>query len=282
MLLNLPTELIQLILRYATTPSYLHTALTCHTLFYIASTYRDLVLHHLNQTPGLKHGIELRETKDLFLLLRRRAAKQLYGANFYADRTLYNFEGRSIDVGASSIADSGRFPSLALVLRDDEFVHLFHIGADGSICLKRSLKFPYEQPGNIKILKTVFTEDNGISVLVRFTSTVQDEGANTSHTFVKHALGSRLDSEIILLHYSLTNSDNTIAVCKFPDHNDYEPLALAVANRSQFAISWQHIRDHHHHEVILYDAVIDCHDHTTSLSCLWDPFVVCCKKTDIT
>ncbi|KAL1963299.1 hypothetical protein VTN77DRAFT_8522 [Rasamsonia byssochlamydoides] len=268
MLLNLPTELIQLILQYTTTPSYLHAALSCRTLFYIASTYRDLIIHHLKQTPGLKSGVELRETKDLFLLLRRRAAKQLYGANFYADRTLYDFSGRSIDVGASSIADNGCSPNVALVLRDDELVHLFHTGVDGSTSLKRSLKFPYEQPGTVKILKTAFTGDNGISVLVQFTPTIADEDADTSHPFVKHALESRLDGEIILVHYSLDDSDNSMAVCTFPDHNDYEPLALAVTNRSQFAISWQHVHDHHRYEVVLYDAVTDCHDSSTSLSYL--------------
>lgn len=267
MLLNLPTELIQLILKYATTPSYLHAALSCRTLFHIASTYRDLVLHHLNQIPGLKSGIEQRETKDLFVLLRRRAAKHLYGANFYADCILYNFNEKSIDVGASSIADNSGSPNLALVLRDDELVYLFHT-VDGSISLKRSLNFPYEQPGTVKILKTAFTGDNSISVLVRFTPTIADENLDPSRPFIKQARESRLGGEIILLHYPLNDSNNSMAVCNFPDHNDYEPLALAVMSRNQFAISWQHVHDHHHHEVILYDASVDCHDDSTSLSCL--------------
>jgi hypothetical protein len=267
MLLNLPTELIQLILQYATTPGYLQAALSCHTLFDIASTYRELVLHHLRQTPGLKPGVELGETKNLFILLRKRAAKHLYGANFYANRVLYNFNARSVDVGASSIANGGCSPNVALVLRDDESVHLFH-AIDGSVSLKRSLKLPFEQTGTVKILKTAFTQKNDISVLVQLIPAREDEDVNTSHPFLKHALESRVDGEIVLLHYSLSDVDESMAVCNFPDHNGYEPLALAIVNRRQFAISWQHVRDHQHHEVILYDVVSPCDDNSTSLSCL--------------
>jgi hypothetical protein len=116
MLLDLPVELIQLVFYYADTPSYLQTAYTCCTLFEVARGCREVVLHHVKQTPGSNVGFDALETKDIFLLLRKRASKLLYGAEFRASRTLHIAEGRVIDPRSSSIATSGT-PNVALGLQ---------------------------------------------------------------------------------------------------------------------------------------------------------------------
>jgi hypothetical protein len=43
-------------------------------------------------------------------------------------------------------------------------------------------------------------------------------------------------------------------MCAFPDHVEYEPLALAAAGESAFAISWQHFRESDDYEVVLYNS----------------------------
>ncbi|OXV06782.1 hypothetical protein Egran_05451 [Elaphomyces granulatus] len=265
-LLDLPTELIQLVLQSASTPSFLQAAVCCRTLFRIASTSREVILHHLDQVPGYAQEFKPLATKQLFGLLRRRAEKQLYGANFNTNRELYCFAGQTIDAGASSIATSGN-PNTALVLKGDDTVRLFHT-ENGSVTQEGLLIFPYEQPGTAEILHSTFSgEDEGIFVLFRFTPEAaekeeQEEGdddddddngdIDMSHPFVKHAAESNPSSDtLVLVHYDFS-TQAIISIFRFPDCNHLEPIALAAASRDTFAIYWCDLEFQDDYDVILY------------------------------
>jgi hypothetical protein len=268
MLLELPTELMTLILKHCTTPSFLSTALTCRALYIIASTYRELILHHLHQTPGLKAGLEQHDARELFLLLRSRAAGHLLNANFYADRTLYGFNGRSLDLRASSVANGGHTANLAAVLRDDACVHIFHADIEGLISTDMTLKLPTDLFGAIRIFKTTLIDDGGISVLVRSTIRPDDADVGTSRLpFVQEARQSQPESHYFLLYYDLHHSGNLMAVCKIYDRELFTPVALAATGPSQFAISWQHMQVQGCHEVDLYVASPENGDDSMQYNC---------------
>jgi hypothetical protein len=269
LLLDLPPELLQLILYQTTTPSYLQTAFSCHTLFSIASTCREVVLHHLNKTPGLTGGLESRSTIDLFNILRKRAAAHLYGANFCADQTTYTLgEYDVIDVRASALGSSSD-PDVALVKKGGSGVHIYHASSEGGgITFRGRLEAPYSRPGKVEVFKVVLGENNLVSVLQRFTPTSTDEnfeGDGNEHLFVKQAMQPFRTQGIHLVHYNLAGLEPAVTFYAFPDHPDHYPLAVAVANQFRVAISWQHSRRKDIHEVVFYTAV-DNPDETLSIN----------------
>ncbi|OGM40395.1 hypothetical protein ABOM_010806 [Aspergillus bombycis] len=251
MLLQLPTELIQLVLQYSTTPAFLQAAFACRTLYAIASNCREILFHHLCQTPGLNEDLLPTESTQLFRVLQRRASQQLYGAQFTAGCTHFHFGSLVLDVKASSLAPS-EHQTFALVYKGHEDIRLFRT-ENGQLQLKACLKPHRLQPGIVEVLKTAFDADDGLYVLQRFTPTVE-ESTDSEHPFIKQASKSYIGGQIYLIRYSLQSRQDPVRVCTFPDHAEYEPLALAAAHRDTFAISWQHSRESENYEVVLYNA----------------------------
>ncbi|KAE8384638.1 hypothetical protein BDV23DRAFT_166393 [Aspergillus alliaceus] len=260
MLLNLPTELIQVILQHSTTPAFLQAAFSCRTLYAIASECRELVLYHLHRTPGLNEGLLCFDSKQLFQVLQRRASQQLYGAQFTANCTHFNFGTSVLDVKASSLAPSDH-QSLALVLKGQEDVQLFCF-ENGQLRLKACLKPPWLQSGVVEVLKTAFGADDGLYVLQRFTPAVEQGSLDSEHPFIKQALQSRARGQIYLVRYSLRSRHDPVRICTFPDHAEYVPLALAAAHRDTFAISWHNSGGAY--EVVLYNAQNASSSHSPS------------------
>lgn len=265
MLLDLPVELIQLVFYYADTPSYLQTAYASRTLVEVAAGCREVVLHHLEQTPGVNVGFDALETKDLFLLLRKRASKLLYGAEFRASRTLHIAEGRTIDPRSSSIAASGTL-NVALAFKGEGIVHTYAAN-NGLLFPRRPLRPPYDQPGTIEVLKTVFGGSGSVSLLHRFTPELAKDEDELQHPFVRQAMQSTPEREIYLALYENDSTNDHVTVYVLPDRAEYEPLALAVADKYKFAISWQHNQDRNLHEVVLYAGIPDPQEEGSSVTC---------------
>lgn len=264
MLLELPPELIQLVLQHSTTPTYIQLAFSCCTLLEIASTCREVILLHLRRTPGLDLDVKSSPTRDLFRLLVKRSIRQLYGAQYYATRKVFGAEGLAIDARASAFATPGN-PNLALVYKGDESVRISH-AHNGNISPVCCLKPPWGQPGRVEVLKTAFDGGNGIYILQRFTPSI-DEGDvdEEQHPFVKHALRSGSNPIVYLAHHGLEAPDDGVRVCAFPEHTDYVPLGLAAADRDTFAISWQHARDSGQTEVVLYTILQESTDEESGI-----------------
>lgn len=258
MLLELPPELTQLVFQHCTTPTFMQLALSCHVLFEIASTCREVILHHLQRTPGLELDVASLSTEALFRLLAKRSCQQLYGAEFHASRKLFYSEEHTIDALASSFG-SVDDSTLALVFKDDERVHVCD-AQNENIVPRRQLRSPWEKPGMV-VLKSALDADNNVHTLQRF-SYGQDD-LDTEHPFVKHALQSGSSRVTYLAQYT-EPPHYRARLCAFPDHADYEPLGLAAANEDTFAISWQHAQNNHN-EVVLYTVLQESVDDTSGL-----------------
>lgn len=251
MLLDLPPELIQLVLQSASTPTYIQTAFACRTLYEIASSCRQVALHHLDQTPGLILDVQHLKTKRLFHLLVRRAFRQLYGAEFRASCRAFGFHPHVLNAQASSLAPSGN-ANLALALKDQPDVFLLCVEDGGQPLPKNRLELPSEQPGVIEVLKTACLGDHDVFVLYRLTPTIDEDDPDAEHPFVKHALKSSPHGIVYLAHFALQSPHPRIRMCAFPDRADYEALAIAVANQDTFAISWQHDSEDNDNEILIY------------------------------
>ena len=266
MLLELPPELLLLVLKNTSTPAYLQATAACRALYQVATSCHSLVLHHVYQTPGVVTGVHSLETKELFQLLIKRSFRQLYGAEFRASRKVYGFESQEIDVQASSLAPSGD-TNLALVVKGQPDVFLFHAENEGFISPWARLKVPeqYEQQlGVMEVLKTTVRGERDVYVLCRFTLNIDGDGP-ADHPFVQQALQSSHNGTVVLFHFEIQSSGHHIRTCYLPDHSEYEALAIAVADKDTFAISWQHPRDNHDLEVVLYNVTNEVPDKDTNI-----------------
>ncbi|KAJ5788075.1 hypothetical protein N7457_003065 [Penicillium paradoxum] len=247
MLLQLPTELIQLILWHCDTPGYFQAAFTSRRLYEIASGSREVILHQLHHTPGWNQGIETHQTRYLFSELMRRSFKQLDGAEYHIEAK-YEYQNRALDCHASTLEASEDRLRALLVFKGDSSVYLVDL-SDGN-GTQVELESPGQTIGNVEIIQTAFDGDHGVYVLHRFKPFL-DQELDTDHPFVKHALESCPNGSIHLAYHHLNPRKHSIRMCDFPEYRDYRPLALSVTN-SKFAISWQNTHDSLDHDVVLY------------------------------
>ena len=237
MLLGLPVELIQLILLHSSTESLLHAAYSCHTLYEITSTSRDVLLFHLLEIPGVPIDFNPLVTKDLFRLFQSRALNQLYRARFYSNSITYTLNNSIIDTRKSSLLspDASR---LAIVVRDGDCVSLYKVN-NGSLTFIKFVTLPIQEPGTVTVLKTAFTADNGFAALFKFTP--ERESASEGEpvlSFLRQARQTPVQSSFFLVSMPGNTLDVTY-LCSFEDRMDCKPLALASYSERRFAISWQ-------------------------------------------
>ncbi|KAJ6104212.1 hypothetical protein N7523_010532 [Penicillium sp. IBT 18751x] len=249
MLLTLPVELVRLILRSCDPPTYLQTAFCNRFLFGIASQSRDLVLHQLHQSPGRNDDVESLTTDELFRNLMFRAGRELFGIEHDGDRTLFNFQGQVIDGRASTLGTVGTRGQALLAFQGHGTVYLLTVGDQG-LSLECRIESPAKRFGAVQVLHTAFGA-HGIYVLHRVKPFI-DRDLDTEHPFVKRALESNAHGNMFLSYHALGSTTQTIRLYAFPNHQDYEPLALAV-HEGKFAISWQHLNHSHDHQVVHYD-----------------------------
>jgi hypothetical protein len=231
---DLPPELLQLILRYCTTPSLMQLIRTCHLLFDLTEQSRDVVIHHLNNVPGeisdLKSG-SCPATCELFLVLRRRAAASLQGVNISADRRDFRFADGAVDVGASSVA-SNPGPNVVLVQKGDCSIRVYD-ASDGKVklrgdlanrdsegCISRPLLTTFERTNNLLVLYGVEMFHNPLNpdapVPVEFT--LSRLALNTLSTPPKYwNIGENLKRDI---------------------SNDWMPVSMTAGGNYKVAIAW--------------------------------------------
>jgi hypothetical protein len=203
----------------------------------------------------------------------KRSFQQLYGAQFSAKCTTFCFEQFALDARASSLASHGD-RDIALVLKGRQDVYVFQ-AKDGKLHLKAQLRSSEDQTGMIEVLKTAFDREGGVNVLHRLVPAIDEDGFGATHPFVRHAIRSGPRVSVYMARHSLQTLNEPIRMCAFPDHVEYEPLALAAAGESTFAISWQHFRESDDYEVVLYNSpkqsssntpgVIDCNYNAITL-----------------
>lgn len=87
-LLDLPFETLQLIAWHLDVATFYTWLLTCKRFMHVAKA-RRIILHHLQNLPGLRKGLERMPTLQLWDLFRRRAAESLCGAGVFADIKSY-------------------------------------------------------------------------------------------------------------------------------------------------------------------------------------------------
>lgn len=90
LLLNLPPEILQLVLFHADTGALL-TGLTCCKKIFDAAKAKHVVLQHMNRMPGLRLGLADLDSKTLFDTFRQRAAKSLYAAGVSVPTLMFFF-----------------------------------------------------------------------------------------------------------------------------------------------------------------------------------------------
>ncbi|KAJ6015741.1 hypothetical protein N7540_010332 [Penicillium herquei] len=242
MLLSLPPELIQLILRSCDPSSFLQAAFSATELLKLALSSREIILFQLHQTPGRLEDWESLDHRQLFRLLLQRAQRELFGVGTQFESKIFRFKGKSIASRATSLRDSGTEKEILLVFKNDPTVYLMEIQG-GQLSLQRQFQIPAPKFGRVQILHTAFSSTS-IYVLHRL-QPIPDQELDMDHPFVKQALTSNPFGE-------LRPETGVVKIYGFPEQSDYEPICLA-AHDYMFAISWQHAQDSFDHQVVLYN-----------------------------
>ncbi|KAJ5580116.1 uncharacterized protein N7459_006101 [Penicillium hispanicum] len=249
MLLTLPIELVQLVLRSCEPSAYLQLAFCCRALFEIASNSRDLLVTQISQTPSRIDDTESLSTKQLLHLLLRYSHRQLFGAEFHSKFQVFDFGDKVIDCRASTLEVADSDNQALLVFKDHPAVYVGRLD-DGVFNLQRRLESPARHLGEIKVLQAAY-DSHGVYVLHRLQPRIE-HCLDTNHPFVKQAVQSNSNGNVFLAHHELGSVTNTIIrLYGFQEMNGYEPLAFA-AHRERFVISWQHLQHSHDHQVVLY------------------------------
>lgn len=162
---NLPPELLQLIFLCSSTPSFVQLIRTCHTLFDLAAQSRGIVEHHLTDLPGGEAvgSLSTASTKELFLILRRRAAASLQGVNITADRQDFYFLDSVVDANASCVTSSDHH-NIALVRKGWPSVQIYQV-FEGVLKYRRVLDLSSGDREKYKLQQTVFDEANNVFIL---------------------------------------------------------------------------------------------------------------------
>lgn len=159
-LLDLPPELLRMVLLHSSTPSFVQLIRTCRTIFNLAADSRDVVQHHLESIPGQSLADSNEKTARLFLILRQRAAASLQGVNITADRHDFHFPACSTNITASSITSINSC-TIALVWKGSARVQIFE-AFQGELKLKGLLN---PLADNYCPLQTAFDELNNVWVV---------------------------------------------------------------------------------------------------------------------
>ncbi|CAG7917951.1 unnamed protein product [Penicillium olsonii] len=248
-MLQLPTELIELILLHCETPAFFQAARASRRLWKIAHSGREAILHRLYHTPGW-YSDELQQltTRDLYSLLKCRSNAQLDGVEYRADLTTYGFPA-VLDSRASAFESQRHSTRALLVFKNDSTVYLVTM-QDGKLIQEAKWRSPGQDTGDVDIIQTAFDGNHGVYVLHRH-KPFPDQDLDANHPFVQQASQARSHGCIFMAYHDLNPENTTVRMCGFPEHQTYSPLALAVADR-QFAISWQNANQPEDHGVVLY------------------------------
>jgi hypothetical protein len=240
LLIDLPPELLQLILRYSTTPSFVQLIRTCHTFFDLASQSRDVVKHHLNNVPGDQYILsdDGLSTYGLFVTLRRRAAATLQGVNISADRRDFHSRCAAIDVHASCIT-SINDANIALVRRDCSSVQLYQ-ALHGELKLKAIVDRESEKDALYQPLQTAFDEMNNIYVLYCLEKTV--ESAESDRPLVEPSAGTTTSglclTRVRLSALSCPHDSWDVDGDWLPSVSSVKPVSMAAYGGNKVSVAW--------------------------------------------
>lgn len=245
---SLPPEILQAIFLRVTTPSFLQLCQTCWTFFNIASSSRRVLLHHLLRMPGIKLGLEDVPTNQLFLLLRRRAARYLFGINFHADRLHYPFPFSGlglIDSNASDLSTTSD-PNLAIVWTGKPEVHLYHAtrhGIEPRVALTLIPPFSErDRKVKVEIVKVKLTPQNSVLSILFKTIPQLFEGETFKNRFEHEAWEQERHGKYDLVQFRVTGSvSQQLRLANLCNERDCDAFTFAVDDPEEgtFAIGWR-------------------------------------------
>ncbi|KAF7712933.1 Uncharacterized protein PECH_002335 [Penicillium ucsense] len=252
MLLRLPTELIELIFRNCDPCTFFNLAYCSRYLYTMSILSREMVKHQFRELPGWPHEKLEQQARDNFPYLVSHLNwtwhHHLYGARYFTDRKLFEFEGKKLNPRACCLEP--RMPATALLaFHGDETLYLVDIH-EGDIRVTRRLESPAQKYGTIEVLHTSLNS-SGVWALHRF-KPFTDQNLDMSHPFVKQAAEAYPEGCVYLAFYALNGNTDAVRLYGFPDESEYDPIALATYWDEKFAISWQHRQRAGDHHVLLY------------------------------
>ena len=160
-LLQLPNEILQLILRHTPVRTFFTCLLTCKHVLRVAKS-RSLLTTQLGRLPGLRLGLDELEVDELLHLFQRRAAESGHAAGLLANVSRYQTDdelmmAKAVTSRHEQARPHSRYTTLAVPSRSG-MIQLFEVTK--RLLRKRELLEIHNEdgnPGEISIIKMAFS-----------------------------------------------------------------------------------------------------------------------------
>ncbi|KAL8793390.1 MAG: hypothetical protein Q9195_003976 [Heterodermia aff. obscurata] len=233
LLLNLPPEILQLVLFHADTGALLASLTSCKKVFDAAKA-KHVVLQHMNRMPGLRLGLADLDSKTLFDTFRQRAAKSLYAAGVLGHLTVYASSDDCISMKTSALFQGK--PTLLATAHGHGEVRIYE--------LTEKLDAEFQRPYQMDVLRMAFSNDRDLAVLCRpmqpkveatpFTDSNDQSPKVTMHTLklvTFHRCHAKTKG-----HFYASDQQEIRDITYFPNQ---EPVGLALASKGNACITWR-------------------------------------------
>lgn len=260
MLLNLPPEVLQIILWHMDPGTLFISLFTCKQIFDAAKA-KNVLLHQIGSIPGLRLGLgENVRNPELLTEFRHRAAKTLLGVGVLADVAKYAHGSNLINVRQCVLSPgaSGAPAQLATVYQHHPVVNIYELAAD-HIRLKAELRTELSRSYgggscNVEVLKVAFSANRDLAVLYRYT--LHSEKASP---FVDEAAAkAKRTLKLVTFHHCHAATKGWFYTSNVQDTRDISyrqgsyPVGLALAINGNACIAWKSPGDNNTTEVCLY------------------------------
>jgi hypothetical protein len=258
LLLNLPVELLQNVLRQMDISTFYVSLLTCRTIYKAAESSKDVLLHHANSLPGIKLGLDDLDTEDLFLEVRKRAAKNVSGIGIFTNLEMIRFEGHDVNIKESVLQRRQGMIRLALACKDEPIILLYCVHKD-ALRLIAKLTPDWRGECDMQLMKMCFSNDGDVAGLYRwkprFSSTCltkfnEDASTKWSGCTMKLVTFSKVSANTYPPAPDMRPWQETRDVSFVPDE---EPVGMALGIDGTAVISWKSWRDDDFTGVTVYD-----------------------------
>ncbi|KAI9811701.1 MAG: hypothetical protein M1832_000698 [Thelocarpon impressellum] len=245
MLLGLPTELQQHVLRQLRPGAFYLASFTCRTLRDAAFSSRPLLLHQLDGLPGTKEGLAVLTTEELALWFRTRAQADLSGMEVFAEAARFDpglFHTVNVKESIFGLAPRA---TLLLVCHNEPYIRVYRLASSGPH-FRAVLRPDWANQDDVSaewrmpLLKVAMTANQDVASLYRCEPPFAP-AADVSSRRLKLVIFHKLAAAIIGSFYCSAVQD----IVDIPVPLDYgglpsfDPVGLAVAENGTVAISWQ-------------------------------------------
>ncbi|KAG8530078.1 uncharacterized protein KY384_005560 [Bacidia gigantensis] len=248
-ILQLPTEVFQIIQRHMDIGTFFISLLTCKS-FLNAAFSKPLLSYHLRQLPGLGLGLEHLDEKDLLHIVRTRAGQSGHAAGVLANVTSYDADLGCMTAKAAFTWHDPARPcskhSYLAIPNMSGIIQIYELSKH-PVRRREELQIHHEDcnPGRISILKVAFAAGSkDLAVLCTQETCLDEHHSAFAKRLHEGAASCSLQYKLVVFHRCYAKQKGHFFSSAIQETRDIEfprgasPVGLALAQNGTACILW--------------------------------------------